>query len=88
MGFSRQEYWSGLPYTPTADLPEPVVIIFILKKTLYCDNIMTIFSESPNWGDLTDTDVVSIKTASGNLDFLVDSLYDHPENRHSFSEII
>ena len=47
---------------------------------------MTIFSESPNWADLTDTDVVSIKMASGNLDFLVDSLYDHPEN--SFSEII
>ena len=23
MGFSRQEYWSGLPYPPCQDLPDP-----------------------------------------------------------------
>ena len=23
MGFSRQEYWSGLPFTPLGDLPDP-----------------------------------------------------------------
>ena len=23
MGFSRQEYWSGLPFPPTGDLPNP-----------------------------------------------------------------
>ena len=23
MGFSRQEYWSGLPFAPTWDLPDP-----------------------------------------------------------------
>ena len=23
MGFSRQEYWSGLPRLPTGDLPDP-----------------------------------------------------------------
>ena len=23
MGFSRQEYWSGLPYPPSGDLPNP-----------------------------------------------------------------
>ena len=23
MGFSRQEYWSGLPYSPSGDLPDP-----------------------------------------------------------------
>ena len=23
MGFSRQEYWSGLPFTPSGDLPDP-----------------------------------------------------------------
>ena len=23
MGFSRQEYWSGLPLPPSGDLPEP-----------------------------------------------------------------
>ena len=23
MGFSRQEYWSGLPFPPSGDLPNP-----------------------------------------------------------------
>jgi len=23
MGFSRQEYWSGLPWAPPGDLPDP-----------------------------------------------------------------
>ena len=23
MGFSRQKYWSGLPFPPTGDLPNP-----------------------------------------------------------------
>ena len=23
LGFSRQEYWSGLPYPPAGDLPNP-----------------------------------------------------------------
>ena len=26
MGFSRQEYWSGLPFPPPGDLPKPIVI--------------------------------------------------------------
>ena len=25
MGFSRQEYWSELPFPPPADLPDPVM---------------------------------------------------------------
>ena len=25
MGFSRQEYWSGLPFTSPGDLPDPVI---------------------------------------------------------------
>ena len=25
MGFSRQEYWSGLPFPPPGDLPNPVI---------------------------------------------------------------
>ena len=23
MGFSRQEYWNGLPFSPPGDLPDP-----------------------------------------------------------------
>ena len=25
MGFSRQEYWNGLPFLPPGDLPNPVI---------------------------------------------------------------
>ena len=25
MGFSRQEYWSGLPFSSPGDLPDPVI---------------------------------------------------------------
>ena len=25
MGFSRQEYWSGLPFPPAGDLPNPAI---------------------------------------------------------------
>ena len=25
MGFSRQEYWSGLPFPPPGDLPDPEI---------------------------------------------------------------
>jgi len=25
VGFSRQEYWSGLPYPPPGDLPDPEI---------------------------------------------------------------
>ena len=28
MEFSRQEYWSGLPFPPPGDLPEPVSFMF------------------------------------------------------------
>ena len=26
MGFSRQEHWSGLPFPPPGNLPDPIVI--------------------------------------------------------------
>ena len=35
MGFSRQEYWSGLPYPPPGDLPNPGIQLR-LQLPLYC----------------------------------------------------
>ena len=29
MGFSRQEYWSGLPFPPPGDLPDPGLLHFL-----------------------------------------------------------
>ena len=35
MGFSRQEYWSGLPCPPTGDLPNPgIEPVFLMSPTL------------------------------------------------------
>ena len=30
MGFSRQEYWSGLPYPPPWDLPSPLKCVMLI----------------------------------------------------------
>ena len=37
MGFSQQEYWSGLPFPPPGDLPRPGI-----KPATYDINITTI----------------------------------------------
>jgi len=38
MGFSRQEYWSGLPCSPPGDLPHPGITSGLLhrRQILYC----------------------------------------------------
>ena len=33
MGFSRQEYWIGLPYSPPGDLPNPGVELMSLTMS-------------------------------------------------------
>ena len=32
MGFSGQEYWSGLPFPPSEDLPDPGIELEFLKS--------------------------------------------------------
>ena len=32
MGFSRQEYWSGLPFSPPGDLPDPRIELVSLTS--------------------------------------------------------
>ena len=42
MGFSMQEYWSGLPFPPPGDLPDPGVKPYVLhcRRILYYQAIM------------------------------------------------
>ena len=36
MGFSRQEYWSGLPYPPPGDLPGPgIKLVFCIAGEFF-----------------------------------------------------
>ena len=39
LGFSRQEYWSGLPFSFSGDLPNPVIELWSL--TLWADSLLS-----------------------------------------------
>ena len=39
VGFSRQEYWSGLPFLPPGDLPDPEIEpVALLSLALQADS--------------------------------------------------
>ena len=39
MGFSKQEYWSGLPFPPPGDLPDPGIKLW--SPALQADSLPT-----------------------------------------------
>ena len=41
MGFSRQEYWSGLPFPPPGDLPDPGIEPMSLTSPALADGFFT-----------------------------------------------
>ena len=41
MGFSRQEYWSGLPHPPPGDLPEPEIKPVSLMSPVLAGGFLT-----------------------------------------------
>ena len=49
MGFSRQEYWSGLPCPPPGDLPNPGMEPASLMSLALAD---VFFTTSATWEDL------------------------------------
>ena len=56
MGFSRQEYWSGLPFLSPGDLPDPG----LNPCLLHCRQ--TLLSEPPgNWFSVLNVNYTSIK---------------------------
>ena len=58
MGFSRQEYWSGLPFSPPADLPDPGIKPPSLASQSLAGRFFTI--EPPGDGGCMDSrDVIS-----------------------------
>ena len=46
MGFSRQEYWTGLSYSPPGDLPDPEIEPMSLKSPALAGSI---FTTSATW---------------------------------------
>ena len=70
MGFSRQEYWSGLPCTPPGDLPDPGIELTSLRspalagglfttstiwQQVYLDDVLTVFTDLAVISHLDDT---------------------------------
>ena len=41
MGFSRQEYWSGLPCPPPGDLPDPGIELASLRSSAFVGGFFT-----------------------------------------------
>ena len=51
MGFSRQEYWSGLPRLSPGDLPAPgTKPVSPVAPALQADSLLPLIGPSPLWG--------------------------------------
>ena len=68
MGFSRQEYWSGLPFPPPRDLPNPGIklmspasVSYIIRQVFFL--FVCLFSLLEPLGNLRDWHLVSIVDA-------------------------
>ena len=69
MGFSRQEYWSGLPFPPPGDLPDPGIEPQIL---LHCRQIFFFFlplshQGSPSYWSIGRPQVFSFRNGGTRL---------------------
>ena len=63
MGFSRQEYWSGLPCPPPGDLPNPGIELESLESPALAGRV---FTTSAIWGSLDKWQTGSIACAALN----------------------
>ena len=61
MGFSRQEYWSGLPFPPPGNLPSPGIKPTLLTSPLLADGF---FTTSAAW------EALSYVRSLNNLEFI------------------
>ena len=61
MGFSRQEYWSGLPFSPPGNLPSPGIEPTLLTSPLLADGF---FTTSASW------EALSYVRSLNNLEFI------------------
>ena len=62
MGFSRQEYWSGLPYPPPEDLPDPGIKPASPKSPALAGGF---FTSSTTWEAPVSVDFIIILATIG-----------------------
>ena len=63
-GFSRQEYWSGLPFPSPGDLPEPEIKPLSLKSPALAGRF---FTTSATWEAQNFSEALLIETAQAVL---------------------
>ena len=66
MEFSRQEYWSGLPFPLPGDLPDPGIEPMSLKSPALAGRFFTTTTPLGSWSSLASTEK-SLKRANWNL---------------------
>ena len=50
MGFSRQEYWSGLPFPPSGNLPDPrIELVSAVSPALQKDSLLLNYQDFINF---------------------------------------
>ena len=59
MGFSRQEYWSGLPCTPPGDIPDPKIELTSARSPVLASRF---FTTSTIWQQVDLNDALTVFT--------------------------
>ena len=67
MGFSRQEYWSGLPLPPPGDLPDPEIEPASLVSAALAGRIFTTAPPGKSWGSLNCFTLVFLRSCQETL---------------------
>ena len=80
MGFSRQEYWSGLPFLPPGDLPNPGIESAFLVSPMLAGEF---FTTSAAWK--AQTQLLYLKGKNLTIEFIIQrTQLDETKARHSF----
>ena len=90
MGFSRQEYWSGLPCLPLGDLPDPVIEPTSLTSPALAERFFTTQFSSVAQSCLTLCDPMNCSACQASLSITNSGVYSNscPLNRWPSSHLI
>ena len=70
MGFSRQEYWGGLPFPPPGDLPDPGIQSVSLRSPTLAGGF---FTASTTWEALTECQLYSRHSSKSPKQHILDT---------------
>ena len=75
MGLSRQEYWSGLPFPPPGDLPDPEIEPASPVSPALAGRIFTTVPPGKSWGSLNCFTLVFLRFCQETLSWLAVLMY-------------